>query len=149
MDPDTVASSDDDSSVGKLSSKPNNLLVDDAPTLQVLHLPSFESLQELVRLHHMLARLFLCRICTADKGRPIVISNRIIEEYAKPNVNTRVYKKNLFSLGEDRFLAGTLSMKHFPTFKAKFCPGAVAHRGAQALAYPCLTASSVDQFDCS
>ncbi|KAM6496484.1 glycosyltransferase family 2 protein [Amanita muscaria] len=65
------------------------------------------------------------RIRTADKGRPIIISNRIIDEYADPNVDT-LHKKNLFSLGEDRFLT-TLLMKHFPTFKTKFCPDAVAH----------------------
>ncbi|KAF4619536.1 hypothetical protein D9613_004681 [Agrocybe pediades] len=67
----------------------------------------------------------LYRIRTADKGRPIIISNRIIEEYSEPNVDT-LHKKNLFSLGEDRFLT-TLLMKHFPTFKTKFCPDAVAH----------------------
>ncbi|KAJ7590720.1 chitin synthase [Mycena floridula] len=54
----------------------------------------------------------LYRIRTADKGRPIIISNRIIDEYAEPNVDT-LHKKNLFSLGEDRFLT-TLLMKHFP-----------------------------------
>lgn len=67
----------------------------------------------------------LYRIRTADKGRPIIISNRIIDEYADPNVDT-LHKKNLFSLGEDRFLT-TLMMKHFPTFKTKFIPDAVAH----------------------
>ncbi|KAH6891643.1 chitin synthase 6 [Coprinopsis sp. MPI-PUGE-AT-0042] len=67
----------------------------------------------------------LYRIRTADKGRPIIISNRIIEEYAEPNVDT-LHKKNLFSLGEDRFLT-TLLMKHFPSFKTKFCPDAIAH----------------------
>ncbi|KAJ7066810.1 glycosyltransferase family 2 protein [Mycena belliarum] len=67
----------------------------------------------------------LYRIRTADKGRPILISNRIIDEYAEPNVDT-LHKKNLFSLGEDRFLT-TLLMKHFPTFKTKFCPDAIAH----------------------
>ncbi|KAF8076925.1 glycosyltransferase family 2 protein [Lyophyllum atratum] len=67
----------------------------------------------------------LYRIRTADKGRPIIISNRIIDEYAEPNVDT-LHKKNLFSLGEDRFLT-TLLMKHFPTFKTKFCPDALAH----------------------
>lgn len=64
------------------------------------------------------------RIRTADKGRPILISNRVIDEYAEPNVDT-LHKKNLFSLGEDRFLT-TLLMKHFPTFKTKFCPDAIA-----------------------
>ncbi|TFK24681.1 chitin synthase [Coprinopsis marcescibilis] len=67
----------------------------------------------------------LYRVRTADKGRPIIISNRIIEEYAEPNVDT-LHKKNLFSLGEDRFLT-TLLMKHFPSFKTKFCPDAIAH----------------------
>ncbi|GLB34323.1 putative TRAFAC class myosin-kinesin ATPase superfamily, myosin family protein [Lyophyllum shimeji] len=67
----------------------------------------------------------LYRIRTADKGRPIIISNRIIDEYAEPNIDT-LHKKNLFSLGEDRFLT-TLLMKHFPTFKTKFCPSALAH----------------------
>ncbi|KAK7037679.1 hypothetical protein VNI00_010904 [Paramarasmius palmivorus] len=66
----------------------------------------------------------LYRIRTADKGRPIIISNRIIDEYAEPNVDT-LHKKNLFSLGEDRFLT-TLLMKHFPTFKTKFTPDAIA-----------------------
>ncbi|KAK2463731.1 hypothetical protein APHAL10511_004224 [Amanita phalloides] len=67
----------------------------------------------------------LYRIRTADKGRPIIISNRIIDEYAEPNVDT-LHKKNLFSLGEDRYLT-TLMLKHFPTFKTKFCPHAIAH----------------------
>ena len=60
---------------------------------------------------------------TADKGRPIIISSRVIEEYAEPNVDTQ---EEFVSLGEDRFLT-TLLMKHFPTFKTKFCPDAVAH----------------------
>ncbi|KAG1857448.1 glycosyltransferase family 2 protein [Suillus subluteus] len=67
----------------------------------------------------------LYRIRTADKGRPIIISNRIIDEYAEGNIDT-LHKKNLFSLGEDRFLT-TLLLKHFPTFKTKFIPDAVAH----------------------
>ncbi|KAG6373915.1 glycosyltransferase family 2 protein [Boletus reticuloceps] len=67
----------------------------------------------------------LYRVRTADKGRPIIISNRIIDEYAECNVDT-LHKKNLFSLGEDRFLT-TLLLKHFPTFKTKFIPDAVAH----------------------
>ncbi len=65
------------------------------------------------------------RIRTADKGRPIIISNRVIEEYAEPLVDT-LHKKNLFSLGEDRFLT-TLLLKHFPTFRTKFTPDALAH----------------------
>ncbi|KAI0774709.1 chitin synthase [Trametes elegans] len=65
------------------------------------------------------------RIRTADKGRPIIISNRVIEEYAEPIVDT-LHKKNLFSLGEDRYLT-TLLLKHFPTFRTKFTPDAIAH----------------------
>ncbi|KAF8474555.1 chitin synthase-domain-containing protein, partial [Gautieria morchelliformis] len=30
----------------------------------------------------------LYRIRTADKGQPIIISNRIIDEYSEPNVDT-------------------------------------------------------------
>jgi chitin synthase len=67
----------------------------------------------------------LYRIRTADKGRPIIVSNRVIEDYAEPNVDT-LHKKNLFSLGEDRYLT-TLLLKHFPTFKTKFTPDAIAH----------------------
>jgi chitin synthase len=65
------------------------------------------------------------RIRTADKGRPVIISSIVIDEYAEPNVDT-LHKKNLFSLGEDRYLT-TLMMKHFPTFKMKFTPDAIAH----------------------
>ncbi|KAF8505143.1 chitin synthase-domain-containing protein, partial [Gautieria morchelliformis] len=65
------------------------------------------------------------RVPTADKGRPIIISNRIIDEYSEPNVDA-LHKKNLLSLGEDRFLT-TLMMKHFPTYKMKFSPDAIAH----------------------
>ncbi|BEJ14553.1 hypothetical protein CspHIS471_0403200 [Cutaneotrichosporon sp. HIS471] len=65
------------------------------------------------------------RIRTADKGRPVLISSMIIDEYSEPNVDT-LHKKNLFSLGEDRYLT-TLMMKHFPTYKMKFSPDAIAH----------------------
>ncbi|KAH7101823.1 glycosyltransferase family 2 protein [Auriculariales sp. MPI-PUGE-AT-0066] len=66
-----------------------------------------------VRLHHLLARLL--RIRTADKGRPLIISNRVIDDYSECIVDT-LQKKNLLSLGEDRYLT-TIMMKHFPTFK--------------------------------
>ncbi|CCO27485.1 chitin synthase [Rhizoctonia solani AG-1 IB] len=65
------------------------------------------------------------RIRTADKGRPIIISNRIIDDYNEGIVDT-LHKKNLLHLGEDRYLT-TLIMKHFPTFKMKFTPDAIAH----------------------
>ncbi|KAG8825644.1 hypothetical protein FRC19_010848 [Serendipita sp. 401] len=65
------------------------------------------------------------RIRTADKGRPLIISTRIIEEYSECNVDT-LHKKNLLQLGEDRYLT-TIMMKHFPLFKMKFTPDAIAH----------------------
>jgi len=48
----------------------------------------------------------------------------VIDEYAEPNVDT-LHKKNLFSLGEDRYLT-TLMMKYFPTYRMKFTPDAIA-----------------------
>ncbi|QRV73295.1 chitin synthase [Ceratobasidium sp. AG-Ba] len=65
------------------------------------------------------------RIRTADKGRPIIISSRIIDDYNEGIVDT-LHKKNLLSVGEDRYLT-TLMMKHFPKFKLKFTPNAIAH----------------------
>lgn len=55
----------------------------------------------------------------------MIISNRVIDNYSEGNLDT-LHKKNLFSLGEDRYLT-TLLMKHFPTFKTKFIPDAIAH----------------------
>ena len=55
----------------------------------------------------------------------MIISNRIIDEYSEGNVDT-LHKKNLFSLGEDRYLT-TILIKHFPTYKLKFSPDAIAH----------------------
>lgn len=65
------------------------------------------------------------RLRTADKGRPIIISQRIIDDYSEPLVDT-LHKKNLFSLGEDRYLT-TLMMKYFPSYKMKFTPDALAY----------------------
>jgi len=70
----------------------------------------------------------LYRIRSADKGRPLVVSNLIIDEYAEIHVDT-LHKKNLFSLGEDRFFT-TLLMKHFPHYKTKFIPDATAMTAA-------------------
>jgi hypothetical protein len=64
------------------------------------------------------------RLRTADKGRPIIISQRIIDDYSENLVDT-LHKKNLFSLGEDRYLT-TLMMKYFPAYKMKFTPDAIA-----------------------
>lgn len=60
------------------------------------------------------------RLRTADKGRPVIISNRVIEDYSENIVDT-LHKKNLLSLGEDRYLT-TIMMKYFPTFKLKVIP---------------------------
>jgi chitin synthase len=64
------------------------------------------------------------RLRTADKGRPLIISDKVIEEYADCEVDT-LHKKNLLSLGEDRYLT-TLMTKHFPAMKYKFIPDAYA-----------------------
>ena len=64
------------------------------------------------------------RLRTADKGRPLIISDKVIQEYSDCDVDT-LHKKNLLSLGEDRFLT-TLMMKHFPAMSYKFVPDACA-----------------------
>jgi chitin synthase len=64
------------------------------------------------------------RLRTADKGKPLIISDKVIDEYADPNVDT-LHKKNLLSLGEDRYLT-TLMTKHFPNMSYKFVPDAYA-----------------------
>lgn len=53
-----------------------------------------------------------------NKGTPLLISKAIIDEYSDPNVNT-LHKKNLLSLGEDRYLT-TLILKHFPRYQTTF-----------------------------
>ncbi|KAF2723368.1 glycosyltransferase family 2 protein [Polychaeton citri CBS 116435] len=70
------------------------------------------------------------RLRTADKGRPIIISDKVISEYADINVDT-LHKKNLLSLGEDRYLT-TLMTKHFPSMSYKFIPDAYALTEAPA-----------------
>ncbi|KAF2109855.1 chitin synthase-domain-containing protein [Lophiotrema nucula] len=64
------------------------------------------------------------RLRTADKGKPLIISDQVIKEYADCNVDT-LHKKNLLSLGEDRYLT-TLMTKHFPSMSYKFLPDAYA-----------------------
>lgn len=68
------------------------------------------------------------RLRTADKGRPLIISDQILREYADNDVDT-LHKKNLLSLGEDRYLT-TLMTKHFPTMSYKFIPDAYASTAA-------------------
>ncbi|EHY60833.1 Chitin synthase 6 [Exophiala dermatitidis] len=64
------------------------------------------------------------RLRTADKGRPLIISDKVIQEYSDCDVDT-LHKKNLLSLGEDRYLT-TLMTKHFPAMSYKFIPDAYA-----------------------
>lgn len=68
------------------------------------------------------------RLRTADKGRPLIISDKLIAEYADGDIDT-LHKKNLLALGEDRFLT-TLMTKHFPTMSYKFIPDAYASTAA-------------------
>ncbi|KAL2851784.1 chitin synthase-domain-containing protein [Aspergillus pseudodeflectus] len=68
------------------------------------------------------------RLRTADRGRPLIVADKLIEEYADNNVDT-LHKKNLLALGEDRYLT-TLMTKHFPTMSYKFIPDAYASTAA-------------------
>ncbi|KHN97886.1 class VII chitin synthase [Metarhizium album ARSEF 1941] len=58
------------------------------------------------------------RLRTVDKGKPLLISDAVIREYAVCDVDT-LHQKNLLSLGEDRYLT-TLMTKHFPYMSYKF-----------------------------
>ncbi|PVU87481.1 hypothetical protein BB561_006309 [Smittium simulii] len=51
-------------------------------------------------------------------GKPIIASKELVKDYSENIVDT-LHKKNLLSLGEDRYLT-TLIMKHFPQYKTKF-----------------------------
>ena len=68
------------------------------------------------------------RLRTADKGRPLIISDKVINEYNDCEVDT-LHKKNLLALGEDRYLT-TLMTKHFPSMSYKFVPDAYAATAA-------------------
>lgn len=68
------------------------------------------------------------RLRTVDKGKPLIISDDIIREYSDCYVDT-LHKKNLLSLGEDRFLT-TLMTKHFPYMSYKFIPDAYCQTAA-------------------
>lgn len=68
------------------------------------------------------------RLRTVDKGRPLIISDKVISEYADCEVDT-LHKKNLLSLGEDRYLT-TLMTKHFPAMSYKFIADAYASTAA-------------------
>ena len=60
----------------------------------------------------------LYRLRSVKRAKPILISSEIIREYSLRHVDT-LHKKNLFSLGEDRYLT-TLMSKHFSKMKTKF-----------------------------
>ncbi|KAF9584191.1 hypothetical protein BGW38_007270 [Lunasporangiospora selenospora] len=62
------------------------------------------------------------RVRTPVKNIPLIISSKVIEDYSDNQVDT-LHKKNLLSLGEDRYLT-TLMMKHFPQYKMTFTPDA-------------------------
>lgn len=68
------------------------------------------------------------RLRTADKGKPLIISDQVVAAYADNDVDT-LHKKNLLSLGEDRYLT-TLMLKHFPSMSYKFIPDAYASTAA-------------------
>lgn len=68
------------------------------------------------------------RLRTADKGRPLIVSDQLIKEYSDNDIDT-LHKKNLLSLGEDRYLT-TLMTKHFPFMSYKFVPDAFASTAA-------------------
>ncbi|KAI8330035.1 chitin synthase-domain-containing protein [Blakeslea trispora] len=63
------------------------------------------------------------RIRTPVKNEPLIISPHVVHDYAENHVDT-LHKKNLLSLGEDRYLT-TLMMKYFPQYKMKFTPYAM------------------------
>ena len=64
------------------------------------------------------------RLRTADKGKPLIISDKVINDYSDGDVDT-LHKKNLLSLGEDRYLT-TIMLKYFPAMRYKFVPSALA-----------------------
>lgn len=58
------------------------------------------------------------RLKTAKKFKPLIISDEVIRDYSIRHIDT-LHKKNLFSLGEDRYLT-TLMAKYFPKMKYTF-----------------------------
>ena len=58
----------------------------------------------------------------------MIISDKVINDYNTSNVDT-LHKKNLLSLGEDRYLT-TIMTKHFPSMSYKFVPDAYAKTAA-------------------
>jgi chitin synthase len=56
------------------------------------------------------------------RGAPLIIAKNILKLYSENHVDT-LHKKNLLSLGEDRYLT-TLMLQNFPSYKMKFTPDA-------------------------
>ncbi|KAJ2656310.1 hypothetical protein IWW48_005101 [Coemansia sp. RSA 1200] len=57
-----------------------------------------------------------------SRGLPLIVSKNVVRDYSENHVDT-LHKKNLLSLGEDRYLT-TLMMKYFPQYKMTFTPDA-------------------------
>ncbi|RKP26540.1 chitin synthase-domain-containing protein [Syncephalis pseudoplumigaleata] len=68
------------------------------------------------------------RVRAPVKNKPLLVANQLIEEYAENRVDT-LHRKNLLSLGEDRYLT-TLLLKHFPTNKTAFTSDAQCRTNA-------------------
>lgn len=68
------------------------------------------------------------RLRTADRGKPLIISDEVIRDYSDCHVDT-LHKKNLLSLGEDRYLT-TLMTKYFPQMQFKFTSDAYCQTAA-------------------
>ncbi|KAK4158101.1 glycosyltransferase [Chaetomidium leptoderma] len=68
------------------------------------------------------------RLRTADRGKPLIISDDVIRDYSDCNVDT-LHKKNLLSLGEDRYLT-TLMTRYFPYMSYKFIADAYCQTAA-------------------
>jgi chitin synthase len=58
------------------------------------------------------------RIYAADTDQPLLSHEEILDAYAENDVDT-LHKKNLLSLGEDRYLT-TIMLKQFPQYKTVF-----------------------------
>lgn len=67
--------------------------------------------------------LYRLKYSKNGKITPLLLNKKLLDDYAETNVDT-LHKKNLLSLGEDRYLT-TLTLKYFPDFRTKFTPDAV------------------------
>jgi chitin synthase len=63
------------------------------------------------------------RVRSPNKSIPLLIAKPVIQDYSVNDVDT-LHKKNLLSLGEDRYLT-TLMLKHFPNMKISFTADAM------------------------